>query len=454
MPPRPATRAREAGRPGGGACGAGGGSRRHREAAAAAAEDDGQEQSSRHAAARCAAPGPRLERIHEYFRERRQGTPGAHGRRHDGVQERARRGQGRHRAGPGDPAHARPGQGRQEGEPCRRRRAASSSRCPRTASPASSSRSTARPISSPVTSNFLAFAREAAALALAKAPADVAALLQLAAHRGRHAGGAAQGARGEDRREHQHAPLRTDRARRARSAPTSTARALASSSTSSGGDEELRRDLAMHVAASRPQCVSSDDVPAETLERERRILTEQAAQEGKPPEIVAKMVEGRLRKFLNEITLARPAVREGPGHQRRQAGRRPARRRCTAVRPARGRRGHREEVGKFCRGSARPARGPCLVPAGAAWTGRGPSGLRRYAIRRQINDPACAGFFLEHGVCGRSWRARQALWADSAQAQRRSAAGRRRLRHRPAHAGPHRQRDRRSSRGSASSSAS
>ena len=87
-----------------------------------------------------------------------------------------------------------------------------------------------------------------------------------------------------------------------------------------GGDDELRRDLAMHIAASRPQCVAPDDVPTETLERERRILTEQAAQEGKPPEIVAKMVEGRLRKFLNEVTLLGSAVRQGPGHERRPAG--------------------------------------------------------------------------------------------------------------------------------------
>ena len=70
-----------------------------------------------------------------------------------------------------------------------------------------------------------------------------------------------------------------------------------------GGDEQLGKDLAMHVAATNPSCISADDVPAETLETERRILSEQAEQEGKPAEIVAKMVEGRLRKYLNEITL-------------------------------------------------------------------------------------------------------------------------------------------------------
>jgi elongation factor Ts len=79
----------------------------------------------------------------------------------------------------------------------------------------------------------------------------------------------------------------------------------------SGGDDELRRDLAMHIAASSPQWASTEDVPPEIIERERRILTEQAAKEGKPPDIVAKMVEGRLRKFLAEITLVgQPFVKD------------------------------------------------------------------------------------------------------------------------------------------------
>ena len=79
----------------------------------------------------------------------------------------------------------------------------------------------------------------------------------------------------------------------------------------SGGDAALRRDLAMHIAASNPRCVSADDLPAEEVERERRILSEQAAGEGKPPEIVARMVEGRLRKYLNEVTLlGQPFVKD------------------------------------------------------------------------------------------------------------------------------------------------
>ena len=70
-----------------------------------------------------------------------------------------------------------------------------------------------------------------------------------------------------------------------------------------GGDETLAKQVAMHVAASNPNYVSDADVPAEQVEKEREILSDQARQEGKPEEIVAKMVEGRLRKWLAEITL-------------------------------------------------------------------------------------------------------------------------------------------------------
>jgi elongation factor Ts len=78
-----------------------------------------------------------------------------------------------------------------------------------------------------------------------------------------------------------------------------------------GGDDTLARDLAMHVAASNPEYILESDVPAETLEKEREILTEQAQREGKPAEIVAKMVEGRLRKQLAETTLVgQPFVKD------------------------------------------------------------------------------------------------------------------------------------------------
>lgn len=69
------------------------------------------------------------------------------------------------------------------------------------------------------------------------------------------------------------------------------------------GDADVARQVAMHIAAARPQCVSADEVDAELVAKERRIYEEQAAQEGKPAEIVAKMVEGRVRKYLAEVTL-------------------------------------------------------------------------------------------------------------------------------------------------------
>jgi elongation factor Ts len=79
-----------------------------------------------------------------------------------------------------------------------------------------------------------------------------------------------------------------------------------------GGDATLARDVAMHVAASNPRYVGMADVPAEVVAKEREILTEQAQGEGKPPEIVAKMVEGRLRKSLGEITLSGQAFVKDP----------------------------------------------------------------------------------------------------------------------------------------------
>jgi len=78
-----------------------------------------------------------------------------------------------------------------------------------------------------------------------------------------------------------------------------------------GGDENLARDIAMHVAAISPMCVSADDVPEEKLAKEREILVEQARTEGKPDDIVEKMVDGRMRKYLAEITLTgQPFVKD------------------------------------------------------------------------------------------------------------------------------------------------
>jgi len=69
------------------------------------------------------------------------------------------------------------------------------------------------------------------------------------------------------------------------------------------GSDELIKDVAMHIAASNPMCVSEADVPAETLEKEKDILRAQALESGKPADIVEKMLTGRIRKYLAEITL-------------------------------------------------------------------------------------------------------------------------------------------------------
>lgn len=70
-----------------------------------------------------------------------------------------------------------------------------------------------------------------------------------------------------------------------------------------GGDEALGKDIAMHIAASKPLCVSANEVNPALLEREREIYTAQAAESGKPADIVAKMVDGRIAKYLAEVTL-------------------------------------------------------------------------------------------------------------------------------------------------------
>ena len=79
----------------------------------------------------------------------------------------------------------------------------------------------------------------------------------------------------------------------------------------SGGDEALGRDLAMHIAASNPVCVGEDQVPADMLAKEREITEAQAKESGKPDNIIEKMVEGRMRKYLGEITLlGQPFVKD------------------------------------------------------------------------------------------------------------------------------------------------
>ena len=84
-----------------------------------------------------------------------------------------------------------------------------------------------------------------------------------------------------------------------------------------GGTAELARDMAMQVASLAPRYVSSDDVPKDVLAKEREIIVAQTAEEKKPPEILAKMVDGKLRKFVDEITLTGQIfVKDDKGKQR------------------------------------------------------------------------------------------------------------------------------------------
>lgn len=79
-----------------------------------------------------------------------------------------------------------------------------------------------------------------------------------------------------------------------------------------GGDEEVARNVAMHVAAINPRYLNREEVPAEVREHELSVLTEQAKNEGKPDHIIEKMVEGRLNKWLGEISLVdQPYVKDG-----------------------------------------------------------------------------------------------------------------------------------------------
>jgi len=78
-----------------------------------------------------------------------------------------------------------------------------------------------------------------------------------------------------------------------------------------GGDDALAKDLAMQIAASKPVALDRSGVSAELVEKERSIATQKAAESGKPAEIVAKMVEGTVQKFLKEVTLlGQPFVKD------------------------------------------------------------------------------------------------------------------------------------------------
>ena len=158
--------------------------------------------------------------------------------------------------------------------------------------------------------DFRAFAQEVAANALAERPASLAALLALPL---------ANGATVDERRRALVAKIGENiglrrfavvEARGPLGAYLHGTR-IGALVAMEGAEAALAHDLAMHVAASNPQYLSPAHVAPEVIAKEREVLTEQARAEGKPPEIVAKMVEGRLRKALNELTLTgQPFVKD------------------------------------------------------------------------------------------------------------------------------------------------
>jgi elongation factor Ts len=81
---------------------------------------------------------------------------------------------------------------------------------------------------------------------------------------------------------------------------------------SSGGRDDLGRDLAMHIAASRPVCIATGDVPEDVVAKEKEVFIAQAQESGKPPEIIEKMITGRINKFLNEVALEGQAYVKDP----------------------------------------------------------------------------------------------------------------------------------------------
>ena len=159
--------------------------------------------------------------------------------------------------------------------------------------------------------DFSAFARDVAQAALAGAPADLAALMALKT---------ADGVVLEERRRELIAKIGENISVRRFvrvAAPAATLGVYLHGSrigavvSLEGGDVALARDLAMHVAAINPRHLDSSSVPAEELAKEKEILMAQAMGEGKPAEIVAKLIEGRVRKFLAEITLVgQPFVKD------------------------------------------------------------------------------------------------------------------------------------------------
>ena len=80
-----------------------------------------------------------------------------------------------------------------------------------------------------------------------------------------------------------------------------------------GGNDEAAKDIAMHIAATDPLAISPNDIPVEILEKEKEIFEAQSADSGKPKDIVVKMVEGKVKKFLSEVCLTEQDFVKDPG---------------------------------------------------------------------------------------------------------------------------------------------
>jgi elongation factor Ts len=150
--------------------------------------------------------------------------------------------------------------------------------------------------------DFLAFARDLAALVARQAPADVAALsaLKLGAAGVEETRAALVGRIGEN--------MSIRRFERVQAKGKLVSYVHGGSKIGvlvdlAGGDDPLAKDVAMHIAAYKPVALSRDQVPADLIEKEREIARQKAAESGKPADIVAKMVEGGVQKFLKEVTL-------------------------------------------------------------------------------------------------------------------------------------------------------
>ena len=82
---------------------------------------------------------------------------------------------------------------------------------------------------------------------------------------------------------------------------------------STGGTDNLGKDIAMHIAALKPLCITPDEVPSDAVEKEKEVFSAQAAESGKPAEIIEKMITGRINKFLNEVALHGQDFVKDPG---------------------------------------------------------------------------------------------------------------------------------------------